>query len=78
MKKQISEPDSNLWATLKEPREIHLYYPNRFEYFLGKIIQGMVTGRAERDLRSVIRNSVNLAEELEIVIDQREESVGGS
>ena len=69
--------DSNLWTELKEPRETHLYYPTRFEYFLGHLVQGLITGRAERDLKSVVRNAVKLADEIEDMIDKRE-YLGGS
>jgi len=45
------------------------YYPTRFEYFAGKALQGLCTGRSEKDLGSVIRKSLLLAKEMEDVID---------
>lgn len=74
--KEIKEGNAvkrSLWDELKEPESVALYYPNRFEYFLGKILQGMVTGRAEKDLRSVVRQSFALAVKIENIIQEREE-----
>jgi hypothetical protein len=45
------------------------YYPTRLEYFAGKALQGLVTGRSERDLRSVIPKSIALAKEMEDAVD---------
>ena len=48
------------------------YYPSRKEYFAGKALQGLVTGRAQKDLNNVsnvARTAVRLAEALEREVD---------
>jgi hypothetical protein len=48
------------------------YYPTRLEYFAGKALQGLVTGRAQKDLNNVsniARTAVKLAEALEREVD---------
>jgi hypothetical protein len=45
------------------------YYPTRFEYFVGKALQGLVTGRSEKDLNSTVRKALALAEEMEDALD---------
>ena len=41
------------------------YQPTRLEYFAARILQGRVTGRAERDLKTAVATSIRLAEEME-------------
>ena len=53
--------------------EAESYYPTRLEYLFGKAMQGLVTGRSERDLKSVVRNSMNLAFEAEIALDKAQD-----
>jgi hypothetical protein len=43
--------------------------PNRFEYFTASILQGLVTGRSERDLRNSVKTALNLATEVEKELD---------
>jgi len=48
------------------------YYPTRLEYFAGKALQGLVVGRADKDLNNVsktARTAVALSKALEIEID---------
>ena len=45
------------------------YYPTRLEYFAGKALQGIVTGRATKDYKSCIKACVELAKQLEQEID---------
>ncbi len=45
------------------------YYPTRLEYFAGKALQGLVTGRSEKDLKRAANKAVLLAIELEDAID---------
>jgi len=49
--------------------EAESYYPTRFEYFAGKIITGLCTGRAEKDLKTVVFKTLKLARELEDNVD---------
>lgn len=49
------------------------YYPTRFEYFAGKALQGLCTGRSEKDLGSVVRKSLLLAKEMEDSLDSQED-----
>jgi hypothetical protein len=49
--------------------ELESYYPTRLEYFAGKALQGLVTGRAEKDLRTAVKRSVELAQQMEDLID---------
>jgi hypothetical protein len=41
------------------------FTPTRFEYFVGMALQGLVTGRSEKDLRTMVRKSIELAREVE-------------
>ena len=41
------------------------YSPTRFEYFAGLIVQGLIIGRSEKDLRNVTKRAVVLAKEME-------------
>lgn len=60
------------WHTLINPKS---YYPTRLEYFAGKIIQGLVTGRPDKDFTKgylLAERAVKLALELEALIDSTE------
>ena len=61
------------WEELRESKEYTLYYPNRFEYFVGRALQGLVAGRPEKDLRTVVRRSIDLAIEVENELDSAED-----
>ena len=50
-----------------------VYAPTRFEYFVGLALQGLVTGRAERDLKTAVRKSLDLAREVETLLDKTED-----
>ena len=54
------------WKHIADPKS---YYPTRLEYFAGKALQGLCTGRGERELSSVVRQSMLLAKELEEAVD---------
>lgn len=54
------------------PRQLLSYTPNRFEYFAGQAIQGLVSGRSEKDVPKCVRMAVELARELEKAIDSQE------
>ena len=45
------------------------YYPTRLEYMAGKALQGLCTGRSEKDLGSVVRKAILLATEMEEALD---------
>lgn len=52
------------------------YYPTRLEYFAGKALQGLVTGRAQKDLNNasnIARTAVRLSEALEKEIDSAQD-----
>jgi hypothetical protein len=66
---QKTNQGRGFWEDLKQSKEFSLYYPNRFEYFVGRALQGLVTGRAEKDLRTVVRRSIELAVEMEEALD---------
>jgi hypothetical protein len=38
------------------------YKPSRFEYFAASILQGLVTGRSERDLRNSVKTALRSGE----------------
>ena len=75
MKKEMTDLSDDIqyfgeeinWKTLADPKS---YYPTRLEYFAGKALQGLVTGRSERDLKHVGARSVQLGKELEEAIDE--------
>ena len=41
------------------------YKPTRYEYFVGQALQGLVTGRSEKDLKHSVRQAITLAKEME-------------
>ena len=45
------------------------YYPTRLEYFAGKALQGLITGRAPKDLKTVVTKAILLAQEMENALD---------
>ena len=47
------------------------YYPSRYEYFLGKILTGLLTGRSEKYNRVAIRSAMTLADELEEALNDK-------
>ena len=52
------------------------YYPTRLEYFAGKALQGLVTGRAQKDLNNALniaRTAVRLAKALEDEVDSTQD-----
>jgi hypothetical protein len=56
----------------QEITERAVYAPTRFEYFVGLALQGLVTGRAERDLKTAVRKALDLAKEVEELLDSKE------
>ena len=72
MSKKIEEDfgEEIEWTAIADPKS---YYPTRLEYFAGKALQGLCTGRSERDLVSVVRKSLMLARELEEAIDSAQD-----
>lgn len=54
------------WKEIPSPQS---YYPTRLEYFAGKALQGLCTGRGEKELGSVVRKSLMLANEMESALD---------
>jgi len=51
------------------PVVVESYYPTRLEYFAGKALQGFVTGRADKDLKHAAVKALQLAQDMEDVID---------
>ena len=52
------------------------YYPTRLEYFAGKALQGLVVGRAEKDLTNVsktAKSALALAQALADAIDSAQD-----
>ena len=47
-----------------------VYAPTRYEYFAGLALQGLVVGRAERDIKTAVRNAMSLAYEMEALLDK--------
>ena len=61
------------WKTLADPKS---YYPTRLEYFAGKALQGLVTGKSDKDLLKgyfLAEKAVKLALELEALIDKTQD-----
>ena len=56
----------------EEPRNVLSYSPNRLEYFAGLALQGLVTGRAEKDIKKCVRTALELANEMERTLDSQE------
>ena len=46
------------------PVEMDVYSPTRLDYFATRILQGLVAGRSEKDIRKTPKWSVSLAKEL--------------
>jgi len=49
------------------------YYPTRLEYFAGKALQGLVTGKSEKSLRRAASYALKLAQEMESEIDSAQD-----
>ena len=56
-------------ADFKELPIAHSYYPTRLEYFAGKALQGLVTGQAEKNLRTTVKRALELAQDMEVALD---------
>jgi len=52
------------------PVEMDVYSPTRLDYFAARALQGLVTGRSERDRRASTKQAVALAKELVELLDQ--------
>jgi hypothetical protein len=72
MSKKIAEDfgEEIEWTAVADPKS---YYPTRLEYFAGKALQGLCTGRGERELGSVVRQALILAKELEEAVDSAQD-----
>lgn len=46
------------------PVVMDIYSPTRLDYFAARALQGLVTGRSEKDRRVAAKNAVSLAKEL--------------
>ena len=77
-----ADPDDNRFkkaaedfgADFKEiPVVSESYYPTRLEYFAGKALQGLVTGRAEKDLKHAAVRALALAMDLEHAVDSAQD-----
>ena len=68
---ELEETTANdFGADFKEiPVVIESYYPTRLEYFAGKALQGLVTGRAEKDLKQAAARALKLGMEMEDAVD---------
>ncbi len=52
------------------PLEMNIYSPTRLDYFAARALQGLVTGRSEKDRRVCAKQAVDLAKELVGLLDQ--------
>ena len=63
-------------ATFHVLKDQRSYYPTRLEYFAGKALQGLVTGKSDKDLLKgyfLAEKAVKLALELEALIDKTQD-----
>ena len=51
------------------PVEMDIYSPTRLDYFSARILQGLVAGRSEKDIRKTPKWAVFLAKELVETLD---------
>ena len=51
------------------PIEMDIYSPTRLDYFAARALQGLVTGRSEKDRRVCAKQAVSLAKELVVLLD---------
>ena len=51
------------------PRQLLSYTPNRFEYFAGQALQGLVVGRSEKNIKRWATLAIELAKEMEDAVD---------
>lgn len=66
---ELTKESRSFWDDLRASKEFSLYYPNRFEYFAGRALQGLLTGRSEKDTRKAVKRSLELAIEMETALD---------
>lgn len=53
------------------PEPFVIYSPTRLDYFATRILQGLVAGRSEKDIRKTPKWAVALAKELVELLDQK-------
>lgn len=52
------------------PVEMDVYSPTRLDYFASRALQGLVTGRSEKDRRVAAKQAVVLAKQLVELLDK--------
>ncbi len=52
------------------PVNMDVYAPTRLDYFASRALQGLVTGRSEKDRRVAAKHAVSLAKELVELLDK--------
>ena len=65
VKDVVDIPVKDFGADFQPLAEPESYYPTRLEYFAGKALQGVVTGRAEKDLKYAAKKALALGREME-------------
>jgi len=70
---KLEESIQDFGAHFEPLPEAESYYPTRLEYFAGKALQGLVTGRAEKDLRHAAVRALQLAKEMEDAVDSAQD-----
>ena len=69
MGKEAEKKEFDLPEKWKEVEVAQGYYPTRLEYFAGKALQGLVTGRSPKDHKHIAEQAVSLARDLENAVD---------
>ena len=52
------------------PIEMDVYAPTRLDYFAARALQGLVTGRSEKDRRQAAKQAVAMAQDLVELLDK--------
>jgi len=55
------------WKALPSPES---YYPTRLEYFAGKALEGLLVGKAHKDVDTCVVKAIQLATVMELKLDE--------
>ena len=69
MTEKATEKVFDLPEEWKEVDVVQGYYPTRLEYFAGKALQGLVTGRSEKAWKTAPIQAVEIAQAIERELD---------
>lgn len=52
------------------PRIAETYYLTRFEYFAGRALQGLLTGKSLKEHDNCVKHAIQIAKKMEAALDE--------